>query len=245
MPQDTNIGGLSVNDTGSALAGGGRLDFGGFFKDPGQGFNVDYSTMPKTPGFNPIYDPNSMSMLPGYQDYIKKNSGGYDAFRAMALRNGPSNWANLAATQQDMQGMDQRNKAAQETNAATAGAQDQLAMRGGLTSGARERAVEAGANNLTGSQQGIDRQTGQNKLQIGMNDEQNRMSELGQLPGMESSRAGQWEGVRAGDNANLMAENQAKNQYSQNLYGQQMTAWAAGQQAQATSHSGKNGGGGK
>lgn len=244
MPKDTHIGGLSVNDTGSALAGGGRLDFGGFFKDSKDPWSIDYSSMPKTPGFTDVYDPSTMAMLPGYEDYIKKNSQGYDAFRAMALRNGPSNWANLASTQQDMQGLDQKNKAVQVNNAATAGAQDQLAMRGGLTSGARERTVEAGANNLTGSEQGIERQTGLNKLQIGMNDEQNRMSELGQLPGMESSRAGQWEGVRSTDNQNMMTENQAKNAYDQNNYNQQMTAWAAGQQASATANSGSGKGGG-
>lgn len=213
-------------------------DIFGTHKDPGDWF----SGMPGEPGFNKVYDPSTMSMLPGYEDFMKKNSAGYNAFRSMALRNGPSNWANLASTQQEVQGQDQKNKAVQSTNAATAGAQDQLAMRGGLTSGARERAVEAGANNLTGSEQGIERQTGQNKLQISMNDEQNRMSELGQLPGMESSRAGQWEGVRAADNQNNILENQAKNAFDQNLYNQKMTAWAAGKQAEATANSGKHGG---
>lgn len=247
--KDDKFLGLNTNDTGNFITdpsglAGGMQDPGGFFKDKTNNFSIDYASQPKTPGFNPVYDPSSMAMLPGYEDYIKKNSQGYNAFRAMALRNGPSNWANLAVTQQDMQGQDQRNKAIQATNSATAGAQDQLAMRGGLTSGARERTVEAGANNLTGSEQGIDRQTGLNKLQIGMNDEQNRMSELGQLPGMESNRAGQWEGVRSNDNANMMTENQAKNTYNQTLYGQQMSAWAAGQQANATAHSGKGGGGG-
>lgn len=198
------------------------------------------SGMPGAPAFTPVYS-SSMSMLPGYENYLNNNSQGYDAFKALAMRPGASNWANLATTQQAMTAQDQMNKAAAETGASTAAATNQLSMQGGLTSGARERAAESGQNQLASADQGIARQQGENNLQISMNDAQNQMSELGQLPGMEQSRAGAWEGVRQGDLANTMAENQSLNSFNQNAYGQQMQAWAAGKQAQATSESGKGG----
>ena len=200
------------------------------------------SGIPTAPGYNPVYNPQTMSLMPGYNQYLNNNSQGYDAFKGMALRTAPSNWANLASTQQDLQGADQLNKAVQSGNANTAGVDSQLSMQGGLSSGARERAAESGGLATTAAEQGINRQTGQNKLQISMNDEQNRMSELGQLPGMEMSRAGAMEGVAQTDLQNQMAGNQSVNTYNQNLYGNQMQAWAAGKQAQATANSGKGGG---
>lgn len=198
-----------------------------------------FSGMPSTPGFKPVYDAGSMAMLPKYEQYLKQNSAGYDAFKQMAMRRGQSDWASLANTQQDMQAQDQTNKAVQSGNANTAAAEGQLAMQGGLSSGARERAAESGALATTGAEQGINRTAGQNKLQISMNDEQNRMSELGQLPGMESQRASQWEGVNQADTSNQIGENQALNAFNQNAYNQQMQAWAASKQAQATANSGK------
>lgn len=198
-----------------------------------------HAGMPGAPAFTPVYDAGSMSMLPKYEAYLKANSAGYDAFRKMALRRGKSDWASLADTQQDMQAQDQLNKAVQTGNANTANAESQLSMQGGLSSGARERAVEAGGLATTAAEQGINRTAGQNKLQISMNDEQNRMSELGQLPGIESTRASQWEGVNQNDTANEIGENNALNAYKQNLYGQQMQAWASGKQAQATAAAGK------
>lgn len=195
--------------------------------------------MPTAPGFTPIYNPNTMSMLPGYEQYMQNNDQGYNAFRGQALRTGPSNWANLATVQQGQQAADQTNKAIAQGGANEATADSQLAMQGGLASGARERAAESGANATTGAEQGIARQEGQNVLQIGMNDEQNRMSELGQLPGMEDQRAQQWQNVKQNDLSNSMNENQAVNSYNQNLYQQQLTAWGAAQQANATANSGK------
>lgn len=194
--------------------------------------------MPSAPGFIPIWD-QSMAMQPRYEDYLNKNSQGYDAFKKMALRKGPSNWANLATTQQDMLAADQKGKLIQDAGANRASAESALSMQGGLTSGARERAVEGAANNLTGNEQGIARQAGQNKLQISMNDAQNQISQLGSLPGMEESRVSNWANVVGKDQANQMGENKALNDYRQNLYNQQVGAWAANKQADATLNAGK------
>lgn len=234
----------AIQDFTHWRANSGIPDPGGLWGPKDQA-PVDWmSGMPGTPTYQSSYDP-SMALLPKFEAYQKANDQGYDAFKSMALRRGKSDWASLADTQQDMQAQDQLNKAVQSGNANTANAESQLSMQGGLSSGARERAAEAGGLATTAAEQGINRTAGQNKLQISMNDEQNRMSELGQLPGMESTRAGQWEGVNQVDQANQIGAGKEKNQFLQNLYNQQMTAWAAGKQAQATAASGGGGKGGK
>lgn len=83
------------------------------------------------------------------------------------------------------------------------------------------------------------RQNNLNDMQIDMNDEQNRIKMLSELPGMEQNRANAWQTVRQGDMANLIGNNKALNDYTMGVYGKQMDAWAADKQATATENSGK------
>lgn len=206
---------------------------------------------PNSPQFNPIYDPNTMALLPGMQSQLDgidltglKSSVG--AFRDQALRKGPSAWALMAGNQQDALASNSRERGAAENNAQTAGAMDRLAMSGGLTSGARERAVEEGGKNFMNMSQDTARQDTLNKLQIGVNDEQNKIQEMGMLPGMEASalnpdfqKANMWNTAHQADVSNAMGENQAANSFNQNLYHEQMAALGAQKQADATAKSGK------
>ena len=59
-----------------------------------------------------------------------------------------------------------------------------MAMRGGLSSGARERAAMAGANNLANSQQQLRAASATDAGNIRMQDEKNRLSMLENLPNM-------------------------------------------------------------
>lgn len=209
---------------------------------PGVDMSNWFAGIPGSPGYNQVYDKGSMALLPGYEKAIRENSSGFNELKDLALRHGSSAWANLAHTQQALQARDSADKAKTQVQSATGDATDHLAMQGGLTSGARERVAELGANNLVGAQQGIEKQKNQNNMQISMNDEQNRMANIGQLTDAEGRRVGQWEGVRGADNQNQMTENQSVNAFNQNKYNQQMQTWAAGKQAQATAQSGKGGG---
>jgi hypothetical protein len=196
------------------------------------------STSPTAPGFIADYDP-SQALLNGYTNYTSQNDAGIQALTQQALNPGQSAWANLADQQQDVQATNQKDVGANSVAGQTAGAMDNLAMQGGLSSGARERAQEGGAKNLMAMDQDVGRQEGLNKLQVGVNDQQNKMQQLSQLPGIEQNQANAWEGVRAGDLQNQINENQAANTYNQNLYQSQMGAWGAAQQASATAASGK------
>lgn len=212
---------------------------------------LDGTAAPQTPGYNPIYDPLSMSITPELQQQlqgINLNTEGLDAFRQQALRKGPSSWAQLAQQDQLAQASNAREQGAKQTNAQTAQADDNLAATGGLSSGARERTAQEGAKNYMAMSQDLTRQSNLNDMQIGMNDEQNRIQQLGMLPGMEVQslqpelqKASMWEGAKANDVSNQMQALQSTNDWNKYLYGQQMSGWAAQQQGYATEHSGKKG----
>lgn len=232
--------GYTYDSEGNIVASGGTPLMGG----------QDYLGMPSTPYYNSIYN-SSMNLTPQVQSELAGiNTSGLDQsvdqFKDMAERQGPSAWATLAGQQQDALMNNNIERGQSEANASTAGAMDQLASSGGLSSGARERAAEAGATNTMNMTQNAGRQNTLNQLQVGVNDQQNKIQELGMLPGMESQalqpefqKESIWQNAANTNNQDIMAENQNANNYNQNLYNQQMSAWGANQQANATQNSGK------
>lgn len=168
-----------------------------------------YAGMPQAPT-------DAIAASPGY------DRTGLDKFEQEAYRTGPSTWAKLSGQQQDQNAVDARGRGAAEVGSQYAKGQDDLAMTGGLTGGARERlATQAGRNQLSMSQE-VGKQQSDNKLQIGINDEQNRISQLGQVPGMELG-ASNFDLSRA----------QGENAFNAQNYQTQGGIWAAGKQADA------------
>lgn len=191
----------------------------------------DYGQTPKRPDYQVAYDPATMSIA----DYLagKYDDPGFQKYREEALRKGPSQWANLARGQNKENVIDMRERGVREAHGQNAQAMDSLAARGGLSSGARERTAQEGAKSTLAMSQDVARQGNMNDLQIGINDEQNRIQQLSALPGMEMDQAKLFTGARQQDIANTLAENDRRNKYNQDIYGQQMTAWGANRQAQA------------
>jgi hypothetical protein len=164
----------------------------------------------------PLAPTDAITSAPGY------NRNGLDRFEQEAFRTGPSNWAKLATQQQQINAGAARDRGTAEVGSQLAKSQDQLAMDGGLTSGARERlATSAGRNQLDMSQ-GVGKEQADNNLQLSINDEQNRISQLGQVPGMEMGAA----------NFDL-SRAQGINQFNASNYQTQGGIWAAGKQADA------------
>lgn len=212
--------------------------------------NNPWSSPVATPGYDSTYDPNTenlANMEAGDISQINSGPGNeaLGAFSSQAMRNGPSTYANLANDQQDYQ-----NAMAKSSNAATnasgiATGEGNLAMTGGLSSGAAERLQETGNKNLLSMDQGANNTTANNKMQIGMNDEQNRISQLGQVPTMENA-ANQAATTRATmtGQANQFDINQQvgaaqnQNDFNMNLYKNDMAGYGAQQTAQATQNSG-------
>lgn len=206
--------------------------------------------------FNPLYNPDGTAkagtaMSPDVQammDKINPNTQGLDKFRQEALRTGPSAWASLATQQQQGEESNARDRAGSEAAGQTAQAKASLAQSGGLTSGAAERVAAGGARNYLDMSQQIGQAGNNNRLQIGMNDEQNRMTELGQLPGMENQalqpafQKAQLIGqAKQFDVGNQTANASSQNAFNMGNYTEQMNAWGANKQADATQNAGKHG----
>lgn len=210
-----------------------------------------YYGMPEMPDYAPGYNKDSMSLfnmgsmgLQGVDTATGKQAA--DAFTQQAMRTGPSAWANLATSKADQESKMAQSQAAAQGTAQTAQAQASLASSGGLDSGARERLARSGAKNTMDEQQKISGQNIQNKMQIGMNDEQNRISQLGQATGIENAanqsifqQQGALNSLRSQDVQNQIGENTRQNLFNMTGYGNQIQAWAANKQADATANSGK------
>jgi hypothetical protein len=183
-------------------------------------------------------------------DAIQLDKRGLEAFRNDALRTGPSKWAGLAKKNIMLQERQARDLGRRESAGQAAQARSMLAMRGGLTSGARERVAKSAAKDYMNMSQQIGA-TGQTNLsQIDMNDEQNRINMLSQLPGMEvqalqpelqkTQLYGQAKQYDITNRYNQQKDDiKSYNDYAQKVYEEQMKGWAADRTASGMENSGK------
>lgn len=178
---------------------------------------MQYSTN-NQPANNPISVGGSGITMPAY---VPVQGPAINQLQKLGLNPGPSPWATLATDQQAKLRANALEQGAQQVKGQTAETEAELAASGGLSSGGRERAAEGGAKNYLAMGQDLTRQQNLNDLQIGENDAQNKLQQLGGVANVEAS------------------QNQAMNSYNQNMYQSQMSAWAAQQQANATANAGK------
>ena len=230
------------------------------YQSPYGGQPTDSSQAPIMPEWNQIYDPSTMSLGNSMQSMLQGgpqyNGQPLQQLSQNAESTNASPWAQLQsglATQQTNQA---KSTAANQTAGSVAQAQGNLAMSGGLSSGAGERAQEAGAQAGIGAQQSAQNAGNTNQANIGIADAANKQQEMMALPGMEAQSYStqlqpiQMQGqANAQDVANEMANNQSLNQFNMGAYGNQAGMYgaagtAAAQQQQASDTSGLLGGGG-
>lgn len=243
---------------------------------------LDSSGAPIRPEFQSLIDPNTGQLSNQYQVSVG-NLGttnlspelidpskleGYQSFRKEALRTGPSQYAQLQEKRLEQERLDELGRAARQSSSGIASARSGLAMRGGLSSGSRERLASQGLRDLINARQNIGKQSGINRLQLLSDDERNRLSLLSQIPGMETDlekfNVGQKTSANqfnigqksSADRFNIEAqarakefnvlkaleENAAKRGSEMSLYQEQLKKFGNERQAQATERSG---GGGK
>lgn len=239
---------------------------------------LENADKPMRPQFESILDKNGklksnfqLNYDPAYAGisdiWSKAGFQGYDptainAYQNEALRSGPSAWNELMKKQLGMQTEDQLNQNIQQAMGAQAAAQSDLAMRGGLSSGARERGAENLSRSIHRGNQGVRRSGMESGLNIDIQDEQNRLGALANLPGMQlalanaktsaaQTRAGALSTAKMSDaekqfQANQLNQQAYLNEMSQKRgfdmgnYSELMKAWGAGKTADAA-----GGGGGK
>ena len=247
-------GGLLGNATQNGLQnGGGPLEGAGQMLGPLDIFGWDKSGERANAALGNQFMANSPrprniqyqnSYTPGMQmeGQFNPNTQGLNAFRTEALRTGPSRGAQLQMGQQNLMQTQGRNQAARDVAGATAGSRSQLAMRGGLTGGASERLAKQGKKDLFNMQQNLQAQKMGNAATIGIADEQSRMGQLAQLPGMENQALQPGMQSKMFDVTNQMKNNMGRNAFDMQQYEAQMKAFENAQQANAMLNSGKKGG---
>lgn len=196
------------------------------------------------PTYSGTWNPWSMYAPPAFQDPqqsinndLAGNASAMPAlqqFGKEAGRTGPSSWANLAQGQQDKYQTDAQSKAASTAAGNAAESRDQLAMRGGLDSGARERIQRNQSRDYMNMTQNASNTRANNGMQIGMNDEQNRVQQLGMMPQMVN-QANQGNFQKAGLDFNA---NTAENAFNLGKFHEQNAAYGANENSKATASSG-------
>jgi hypothetical protein len=214
---------------------------------------------------------NFSSILPGVSNNINAvniDRNALNALKDRALQTGPSAWLQLQNQNQGLDELNQVENAKQQAAGNNAQAEAQLAMRGGISSGARERMARAGSNSALQAAQGIRRQGQGDRTNLGIADENTKTGLLSQLPGMEQSYAQfdlgkqtylgdlakQQQGAQLdtqkynADQAtnaqkfniqNSLNEILQKRAYDMGQYNETMKAWAADKTAEAQNSGGK------
>lgn len=246
------FGGLAGNHAGQVLGTPGALSMG---SAPVTGGAVPMGAIsatnpsgipgaPPYPTYAPAYDPNTMSDVANLKQLGPQYDSGFNELRSQALNKGPSSWLNMSQLHNQMQLDDALNKGQQTSAASTAGQESALAAGGGLSSGARERVQEQGGNNLMSMNQNLQRTNQEQNLGLQTTDQGNKIGQLNSLVGAENTKQNQWNDAFKTD-VSAGEQNVAQNNaFNMNLYGDQLTALAAQQQAAATAASGPSNSGG-
>lgn len=180
-------------------------------------------------GFDPYSGMPVGADFIGMDDSILKNAGPASMqISNEAMRQGPSRGAELAGMEQRRQLGVNRDQLKKQSMGEAAQAKNALAMKGGLSSGAAERINTGMGSAAMEMGQGARQGYAKNMASIGMEDEGNRQKMLQGAAGIEAQGLGRVQG-----------QNIAKNAYNAKKYGDQMSAWAGGKQAQATQNAGK------
>jgi hypothetical protein len=207
------------------------------------------------------------SLLPQFQtelDKINLNTGALEKLRERALSPGESPW--LAMQKANLQNKlgDMRDSAVSQQGAANANMLSSLAMAGGLSGGAAERANRQSNSDFNKARQQISRYGVTEGNNLAIADEQQKQQLLGQLQGLEiqalqpqimksQAMLGQMSNEQGlGMNANAFNINTALNELAQKRafdmeqYKAKMEQYAADRTAHAQENAGGGGkGGGK
>jgi len=190
---------------------------------------------------------------------INLDTRALNALRAEGLRDpgSESPWARMAREAQGIEEQSLLDRIARSGAAATASGFSNLARRGGVSQGARERIASMGALNQLRGQQEVAGQGAAARAKINMTDEENRLNTLRALPGMElaslepalrktnmwaqlaDQEAGRKFDAAKFNTANTIGERDKRNEFEMGRYSELMKAWGADRTARAQENSGK------
>lgn len=181
---------------------------------------------------------------------VQLNTQGLDALRQRGLAQGPSAWANMMNQKQGLEQAQAMDDMAAQGAGARSQAMADLAERGGLSDQARENlAMQQMRNQQMGGQQ-VSRQGQLDRMNIGLQDEQQKLGILQNLPGQELAalepqfkNQANAQAVNQFNIGQSMGEWDKKRMADENAYLEKLKQWGAGKAADAQAKAA--GGGGK
>ncbi len=201
----------------------------------------DESGKPSYPGFTSLLDKETGLLPEKYKLAGQLDTAALDKLQSEALSQGPTSWAQLQLDKQAQEQALGLDKLAKQASGGVADVQSRLAMRGGLSSGAAERAARGGMRGLLEGQQAAQAAGEQQKLGILSQDAAAKMNLLQQLPGMQLQKSGFGVDIDKFNLGNTFQQKQMEEQAKLAAYQEQMKAYAAKKAGLATAM----GGGGK
>lgn len=187
---------------------------------------MDAAGRPLAPEFQTVGYTNTGLLRSEYNLKNDLNTQALDQARQEALRDPGtmSRWGQMALTQAQNQNAAQNAGQLQQ-------AQNQLAMQGGLRTGARERLASQGMQQqLRGNQSALGN--------IQMQDELNRQKWMQMMPGMELQAAQYGSTLQDKNISRALTEINAGRAMQQQQYNEAMRAWGADKTAQAAARAG-------
>lgn len=169
------------------------------------------------PNTGPVDAKGNPIKIPKYESILDKNGMLNKNYRAMDT----APWLQMQLQREDLERGNLIDQGNQKSLSAMSGALSNLASTGGLRSGSRERIARQGIKDQALAMQGVNLQSGLNKLNI-------------QSDAFDKAQA-----ARAQDIAYMTQDKTLKNAGEMFKYGEQMKGWAAGKQGDAIAKSGK------
>jgi hypothetical protein len=224
-PFDVGTWGGAIQDIGGGITGGlgglaGGLSglLGNLFGGKGGGgkSSADYGSQMVTPEISAYQGIDTL--------------GGKQLLNAQQVQNSP--WINMALEKQAADQNKMYSDAIKQQQSALAQGRTNLAMKGGLSTGAAERMASQGANDLAMTRQSILGQGASDRAGLGM-------QQAGIETDLNKYNTGLKQQTEQFNVANSIADLQRKNEQERFKYGEQMKLKGAGMSAQAMENAGK------
>lgn len=195
------------------------------------------ASMPQRPKFDSMLGKDKLIdrryQIGNFAQGLLADDQGFNRFQQEALREGPSQYAQLMLEQQELAKKDQIGDIGTQYQMGLQNAMDSIASQGGLNAGASERMGAASIRDMLAARQGARRDFQNQRLGILGQDEQNRIGQLQSLTGMEMDRNRTSLQAREFDLRNTLNERDAARRDGQDAWKTQMETWASNRQADA------------
>ncbi|MNJ94790.1 hypothetical protein D3C87_124930 [compost metagenome] len=217
-----------------------------------QGLNPDGS--PIKPGWEGITNPDGSlgdQYVLGDWNEVTADQEALNKYKETALRDAgqASPWASMMLQKQEQEQLAALDNAAQMQASGYNQALSTLAQTGGVSGGARERMARSSANSGMLGRQAALRDGTLDRMNIGLQDETNRMDQLGNLQGMQNTQADikfknqeKQLGIDQTNLNNRLGEVDKKRMYDLDSWKQQMQTWGANKSADAQAKAAGSGG---